>query len=148
MTTHVQSPAIPAAELICSGTTDALNDDKVSVDLEIGISGSTNCSLKGSLNAPLGHYVVLGTANSLVTDPAATAVAPAGRGSDDDEGGRRGGRGSYDGGARGGYEGGFSPPSDVFGGLTVGGMPGMGMQPSRLAFIVQVIENKTYGTEQ
>jgi hypothetical protein len=82
------STSVPAvvfkqpAGLTCSGHMRPLSQDRTTLQVQIQVSGaSINCQLGGSLATPLGHYMVLGTANSVVGDPAAMAqAAPMGMG--------------------------------------------------------------------
>jgi len=112
-----QQPAVPfstqvpamvfnqPANLTCKGQMRSVDGDRAAVDIEIQVTGpSINCQLSGSLATPLGHYMVLGTANSVIGDPAMMA----GMGMMGGYGGGYGGRGGYGGegmGRPGGYGG-------------------------------------------
>jgi hypothetical protein len=76
------STSVPAvvfkqpAGLTCSGHMRPLTQDRTTLQVQIQVSGaSINCQLGGSLATPLGHYMVLGTANSVIGDPATMAQA-------------------------------------------------------------------------
>jgi hypothetical protein len=125
------------ANLQCVGTMRPMNDDRAGLDMNIHVSGpAINCELKGSLATPLGHYMVLGTANSVIAEP----IAMAG-------GGMMGGEGmEMEAGGRGGFGG--------EGGGYRGAEGGMGIAPqspkyntSRFAFVVQVIEGESFPAE-
>jgi hypothetical protein len=155
------------AGLDCDGRLKLVSDDRVQLEMHVFVGGpAVNCELRGSLATPLGHYMVLGTANSLLPEggPAAGAV---GGGPGMGQGGQGAGRGfgaaRPGGGFRGapegvpgagraaGPEGGpgaLAAPGEVPGG------PGAGEQPvkpnfksSRFAFVVQVIEGQSYPAE-
>ena len=53
----------------CEGKIKLVSDDRVRVDMGVHVGGQTmNCDLKGSMATPLGHYMVLGTANSMMAE--------------------------------------------------------------------------------
>jgi hypothetical protein len=122
--------------LTCAGTMGATTDNRANVDMQLTVGGflGVNCDLKGSLVTPLGHFMVLGTANSLIpehqaSDPAAAPEAmgmPMGRGGEMGRGG-----GGY--GGRGGEGGGMMM-----------GVPSAKYNASRFAFVVQVIEAESF----
>jgi hypothetical protein len=135
------------AELSCQGALNLPAGDRTKLQMRIQVAGGAiNCELSGSLSAPLGHYMVLGTANSVTVGGAmAPGMAP----------------GMMDG-APGG-EMGFGIPGAgapaVFGGAPVqpaadGAMEGGGAAPapkftaSRFAFVVQVIEGESYAGDE
>jgi hypothetical protein len=122
--------------LTCAGTMGATTDNRADVDMQLTVGGffGVNCDLKGSLVTPLGHFMVLGTANSLIpeqqaSDPAGAPEAmgmPMGRGGEMGRGG-----GGY--GGRGGEGGGMMM-----------GVPSAKYNASRFAFVVQVIEAESF----
>ncbi len=151
--------------LNCEGKLKLVSEDRVQLEMGVNVGGpSVNCQLKGSLATPLGHYMVLGTANSMIAEdgPAAGAMgagpgmmpggAPGGP-----EGGGRFGVVPQTPGAEGprGFRGagglgrpGATPPGAEFG-------PGAGApaakpiyNTSRFAFVVQVIEGQSYPAEK
>jgi len=134
------------ATLHCTGGMSPMDGDRTGVDVDIAVSGpAINCELKGSLATPLGHYMVLGTANSVIAEPMMMG------GGEMEMGG--GGRGMMRGG-RGG-EGGFgaADPAAVPGAEGGMGMEGMAPQTpkyntSRFAFVVQVIEGESFPAEE
>jgi hypothetical protein len=133
------------ANLQCVGTMRPVNDDRAGLDMNIQVSGpAINCELKGSLATPLGHYMVLGTANSVIAAPMAMAGGEMGMG-----GGFEGGRGGEGGfGGESGF--GAADPAAAVPGAEGGmGMEGMAPQTpkyntSRFAFVVQVIEGESF----
>ena len=55
--------------LTCAGTMGATTDNRADVDMQLTVGGiGVNCELKGSLATPLGHFMVLGTANSVIPE--------------------------------------------------------------------------------
>jgi hypothetical protein len=140
-TTQVISPSIAATQLKSNGVATLNNEGRVDLNVEIELSGGTNCQVAGTITAPLGHYVVLGTANSMVLDPKSAAAGPTvdpatGQGF---AGGGRGGMG-FDGGR--GYD-----PGMGMGSMPFGGTLPPNMKSSRLAFVIQVIENKSHSMD-
>jgi hypothetical protein len=168
------STSVPAVlfdqptRLDCDGQLKLVSDDRVQLEMHVQVAGpAINCELKGSLATPLGHYMVLGTANSVMAEggvatgaigggPGMMGPGPVRRGvtAKDFRGGRGaspaegaptpGGVAGPEGGAGGGAE-----PDEVRGG------PGAGEQPakltfksSRFAFVVQVIEGHSYPSEK
>jgi hypothetical protein len=143
--------------LVSSGTMGATNDGRAEVDMQLSVGGAgVNCELKGSLATPLGHFMVLGTANSVIPDFSPQvdarkkmleeARAQAQRKAMEEEraraaeegemgrGGGYGGRGGEMG--RGGY------------GMEMGSMPvDTKYNASRFAFVVQVIEAESFEPE-
>jgi hypothetical protein len=126
--------------LTCAGTMGATTDNRANVDMQLTVGGffGVNCDLKGSLVTPLGHFMVLGTANSLIpehqaSDPAAAPEAmgmPMGRGGEMGRGG-----------------GGFGGRGGEGGGMMMSGMPAANYNASRFAFVVQVIEAESFEPE-
>ena len=127
--------------LTSAGTMGATTDNRADVDMRLTVGGAgVNCELKGSLATPLGHFMVLGTANSLIPEQQAM-MAPTegetgmgmpmegGRGMEMGEGGR-----GY--GGRGGEMGGR--------GMAMGELPAAKYNASRFAFVVQVIEAESF----
>jgi hypothetical protein len=134
------------AQLNCNGRVLPIQDGRAELEVQIAVAGpAISCNLGGSLVSPLGHYTVLGTANSVSLDPASAGAGMMG-GEMGGYGREYGGRGGYEGG-RGGYEGG-------------GGDEAAGQQPpadraaepkfntSHFAFVVQVVENESYAEEE
>jgi hypothetical protein len=139
--------------------------DRAGLDVQINVSGpSINCQLSGSLATPLGHYMVLGTANSVIADPTTMADMGMGMGG---EMGMAPGAGMYAGRGFGGEgammgRGGYAAPAGPAGrGGPVDpatGLPdaeGAVEQPakpkyntSRFAFVVQVIEGESFPAEE
>jgi len=161
------------AGLNCTGRMRAVVADRAGVDVQIQVaSQSINCQLSGSLATPLGHYMVLGTANSVIADPATLVRMGMMGGYGGEGGGIYGGRGGeYGGGVGrpGGYGGGYggpgrfgSPPRAEEaarraeeGEMVVEGAAPPADQPaepkydsSRFAFVVQVIEGESYAAEE
>jgi hypothetical protein len=152
------------AGLDCDGRLKLVSDDRVQLEMHVIVNGpAANCELRGSLATPLGHYMVLGTANSLLPEGGATAGATnggpgmgPGRPQSDGRFGavRPGGgfRGAPEGepgaGRAAGPEGGAGPGA-AEGEVSVGpGTGGQAAKPnfksSRFAFVVQVIEGQSY----
>ena len=148
----------------CEGKLKLVADDRVRLDMGVHVGGpSVNCELKGSMATPLGHYMVLGTANSMIAEggpmPGSSgmgmgpgAMAPGGRF------GRVGpGIGGHEGGARNPAA---AAPGGEFGRAgadpNAGPVEGAGVAPpakpkfetSRFAFVVQVIEGQSYEAEK
>jgi hypothetical protein len=132
---------IPAT-LNVSGRVQPIRDNRAELDVSIEATGSTvGTGLKGSIVVPLGNYMVLGTANSVIPDLAAATgpvdlngdgvidIIPAGG----MPGGPGGGRDGGFGGGRGG--GGFGGP--------MGLAPGS-YKTSRFVFVVQVVDAESY----
>jgi hypothetical protein len=141
--TQVISPSIAATQFQSKGIATLNSEGRVDLNVEIQLNGGTNCQVAGAITAPLGHYVVLGTANSMVLDPknaaAGVVAAATGDGMDGGQGrGFEGGGLGFDGGR--GYDPGM-------GGMPFGGTLPPNMRSSRIAFVVQVIENKSYGMD-
>jgi type II secretory pathway component GspD/PulD (secretin) len=129
------------ATLNCTGSMSPMDDDHVGVDVDIRVSGpAINCELKGSLATPQGHYMVLGTANSVIAEPMAMG------------GGAMMGGGGFVG--EGGFE--MADPAAAVPGAEGGmgrGMEGTAPQSpkyntSRFAFVVQVIEGESFPAEK
>jgi hypothetical protein len=161
-------PAILAGEpnlLSCDGRLKMIGDDHVRLDMGVRVGFPKDCNLKGSLTSPLGHYMVLGTANWVMPDFAAAGanVSPFGmapgrmapRGAARPRGPEAGPAGPEASGA--GPEG--SAPG-AFGGYVAAGAalvaPGGAAEPqlkpniktSRFAFVVQVIEGESYAAKK
>jgi hypothetical protein len=154
--------------LSCTGRMRPVVADRAGVDVQIQVmSQAINCQLSGSLATPLGHYMVLGTANSIVADPSTVGglgmmqtLPGVGRMFNPAAG--RGGEGGYGGeGAmmgRGGFAGpaGVAPtPGAAIDPATGAPTEGAQTQPaepkyntSRFAFVVQVIEGESYAAEK
>jgi hypothetical protein len=160
--------------LNCEGRLKLVSDDRVRLEMSVHVGGPlVNCELHGSLATPLGHYMVLGTANSVMAEGGPSAgmmgagpgMMPGG-GQVGPEGGRPGfGRPGQP--FRGGESpragapgpGGFGGPEAAAGpGAAPGGEAGgtgteqQGAKPSfntsRFAFVVQVIEGQSYPAEK
>ena len=153
--------------LNCQGRIKLVSDDRVRLEMGVHVGGpAINCELNGSLATPLGHYMVLGTANSVMSEGGSAAAAigggPGMMGPAGPEGGYRvagavqpGGavRGANVGGRGAGGEFGAAPGAA---GSGVGEPGGPGAVPaqekpifntSRFAFVVQVIEGQSYPAE-
>jgi hypothetical protein len=150
------------AGLDCDGRLKLVSDDRVQLEMHVTVKGAAaNCELRGSLATPLGHYMVLGTANSVLPEGGAAAGAMGG-GPGMGPGAPGAGRFGVarPGGFRGGPEGGLGPggaagpeggagPGVVEGEVSVApGAGGQAAKPnfksSRFAFVVQVIEGQSY----
>jgi hypothetical protein len=146
--------------LTCAGTMGATTDNRADVDMQLTVGGiGVNCDLKGSLATPLGHFMVLGTANSVIPEHQAMMVPaeggmgmgmPMGRGGYGGRGGGETGMAMGRGGEMStGREGGGMARGAEMGGAGFGdGMP-IGNPPakynaSRFAFVVQVIEAESF----
>lgn len=117
--------------LRCEGTMNATKDDRANVEMRLtaGANGA-DCELQGSLATPLGHFMVLGTANSVAPDFAAAGVA--------------GPDGIPMGGGMAGMEGGMGmgmAPGDP---AMMGAVAPAKFNTSRFAFVVQVIEGESF----
>jgi len=111
--------------LVSSGTMGATTDGRAEVDMQLSVGGAgVNCELKGSLATPLGHFMVLGTANSVIPEYSAGDPAAAGFGTPL-------GRAIMTGKGVGG------------GGVSLGAAPTK-YNASRFAFVVQVIEAESF----
>jgi hypothetical protein len=165
------------AQLSCSGEMEPISGDRTRLRLQVNVVGHVGCHLSGSLVTPLGHYMVLGTANSIAGGQPTGAMGMegmpgaygwygfGGRGGYGGEGGA-GGRGGQGGpGGRGGY-GEAGGRGGEFGGA-YGGEMGRGemameegapaeappeakapkYKTSRFAFVVQVIDGESYAPE-
>jgi hypothetical protein len=156
--------------LTCEGKLKLASDDRVRSEMVVSVEGpALNCNLRGSLATPLGHYMVLGTANSVLAEGAA-GNAPFGAasgmmGPGMGPRGPAGGRAAFapvqagPGGFRGGPVGGEAPgrAAGPEGGAAPGGefgAPGAPPQPenakfntSRFAFVVQVVDGQSYPAE-
>jgi hypothetical protein len=96
------STSVPAvvfkqpAGLNYSGHMRPLAQERAALNVQIQVGGpSINCQLGGSLATPLGHYMVLGTANSVIGDPAMAQVSAMGMGIAPGMGGYGGEMGMY-----------------------------------------------------
>jgi len=146
------------ANLASSGKIQLAGDDDERAELQMKIQMNNpgiQCAVQGSLATPLGHYMVLGTANSLSADEA-TMQAMAfqegrmGMGPGGPPGVRPGfaGRGEFGG-----------PRANTFGepgaAAPEGGAPIPGGEPakpkfetSRFAFVVQVVEAQSFDDDR
>ncbi len=151
-TTHV--PAIvfgQQAQLECIGSMRLTGDDRTDVNLQVGVQGSVNCDLSGSLVSPIGHFMVLGTANSIASDMGIAPDMGDGMGAMG-----RGGRGEY--GGRGGVSDASTPiypaPAESKEKPGEEGLDDFAKQEkrnatpqfksSRFAFVVEVIEAESF----
>jgi hypothetical protein len=140
------------ANLASAGKIQLADDDDERAELQMKIQMNNpgiQCAVQGSLATPLGHYMVLGTANSLTADEA-TMQAMAFQQGMMGPGGptvRRGGggRGEFGGLPR---PGAFGEPGAA---APEGGAPIPGDEPakptfetSRFAFVVQVVNAESY----
>ena len=122
------------ANLNCAGRMRPMSGDRTALNMQINVQGpSIACELKGSLATPLGHYMVLGTANSVIADPASMA------------GGGMKGCGY-------GGEGAVAPVDPTTGLPRAEGEAPQLAEPkyntSRFAFVVQLIEGESYAAEE
>jgi hypothetical protein len=153
--------------LTCEGRIKLVSDDRVRLEMGVHVSGpAINCDLNGSLATPLGHYMVLGTANSVMAEngrawPAMAGdpgmAGPGGFGSGRFGPGRPGQPGVGVPGANPAGPAGFAPPAGIAGpgGPDEAGGPGAVAAPgkpkfnsSRFAFVVQVIDGQSYPAEK
>jgi hypothetical protein len=149
------------AQLSCSGDMDPVTGDRTRLRVQINVTGHVVCDLSGSLVTPLGHYMVLGTANSIIggsrpTMPLGRDWMPGGYGGYGREGGY-GGRGRFSGESGRGY-GEFGGRGEMAMGAEGGEMaveeaaaPAEKKPPkystSRFAFVVQVIDGESYAPD-
>jgi hypothetical protein len=139
--------------LTCDGNLKLADDDRVRSDMAVTVEGpALNCNLRGSLATPLGHYMVLGTANSVLAEGGAgnppIGAAPGMIGPGTGPGGHVSGRGGMGPGRAAGPEGGAMPGGEVGG---AGARPEPGtpkFNTSRFAFVVQVVEGQSYEAEK
>jgi len=154
----------------CQGKLKVVGDDRIRVDMSVHVGGQLmNCELNGSMATPLGHYMVLGTANSMISEgtamtggiPGAPGMAmgpggmgPEGRLGQPGPGFGRGARGigaaaPADGGPEGGIVvPGTGPAAGPRGGAGVELTAKQKFETSRFAFVVQVIEGQSYEAEK
>lgn len=144
--------------LTCAGTMGATTDNRANVDMHLTVGGiGVNCELKGSLATPLGHFMVLGTANSVIPDFSPQVLArkraleearalaqeramEEARAQEAEEGAMgRGGEMAMRGG--GGYGG---RGGEMGRGMAMGELPAAKYNASRFAFVVQVIEAESF----
>lgn len=119
--------------LSCSGNLGVMTDNRAEVDMKLTVGGSgVNCDLKGSLATPLGHYMVLGTANSVV--PQYDTAGGGGSGMPMGRGGMGMARSGEM--AMGGEGFGAAAPAPAK------------YHASRFAFVVQVIEGESFAAEE
>jgi hypothetical protein len=138
------SAAVPAllnkqpVELSYTGKMTMTTTDFAEVGMQANVSGpAVSCVLKGSLAMPVGHYMVLGTANSVVPNAAAAFGGQARA----DVGGP--GYGAMP-------EGEFADPAAAAGvEMGMAGQPAAapGFNTLRFAFVVQVIGGQSYAPE-
>jgi hypothetical protein len=123
-----------------NGKVKMVGNDRAGLEMHIHVMGQhVNCELQGSLATPLGHYMVLGTANSLIAEYVPNV-------------GMEGGAMGPEGGAPGGFRGPQTFGRGEFGGAMPGAAMGEGGVPqpepkfttSRFAFVVQVIEGESF----
>jgi hypothetical protein len=128
--------------LTSKGGLSSTPQGQAEVDMDLSVGGpGVNCQLKGSLQTPLGHYMVLGTASSIVPQFGAAAnqgEVPSGMEMGRPMGGEMG-MGMPMGRAAMGGEG-FGMGMGMGGGATSYGT-------SRFAFVVQVIEAESFQAE-
>ena len=115
--------------LTSSGTLNATTDSRAEVEIQLSVAGpGVSSDLKGSLTTPLGHYMVLGTANSVIpeqqaSDPAAASGEGMGMGMP------------------------MAGGAEMPGAYGMAGMPPAKYNASRFAFVVQVIEAESFEPE-
>jgi hypothetical protein len=158
-----------AIGMTCQGKLKWVADDRVRLDMAVRVGGQID--LQGSMATPLGHYMVLGTANSMIAESGPMAGGMTGgpgmgmgRGPMGPRGGI-GGPGSFGPGPEpgaapapeaaapgaAGPEGEFSGPPDPSagpGGAAIGQPVKKKYETSRFAFVIQVIEGQSYGAEK
>lgn len=144
--------------LTSAGTMGATTDNRADVDMHLTVGGAgVNCELKGSLATPLGHFMVLGTANSVIPDFSPLvdarkkmleeARAQAQRKAMEEERAREAEEGGM------GRDGGYGGRGGEMGrgggyGMEMGSMPvDTKYNASRFAFVVQVIEAESFEPE-
>lgn len=67
--------------MILNGDLSATADNRSLVDMHLTIeNGGSVCEVSGSLAAPIGHFMVLGTANSVIADHSAGEIGGGGGG--------------------------------------------------------------------
>jgi hypothetical protein len=140
------------AMMSCNGKLKLVDENRARMEMGVQVGGpAANCDLRGSMATPLGHYMVLGTANSMIAEGGAMMGGPGGPGMGmrGREIGGPGGRGEF--GAAGAVPGGFGPeggganPSAGLPGAEGAAMPGKpNYRTSRFAFVVQVIDGQSY----
>jgi hypothetical protein len=140
--------------LACEGSLESLGPNQVRLKVGIDLPNH-DIDVHGSLVTPLGHFTVLGTANSVMAD-AATQQAimnEARRRQEEERSGEGYGRGGYGAIGTGGY--GEAEPAaiDPVTGMPVGGEGApQPTQPtyntSHFAFVVQVIEGESFPAEE
>jgi hypothetical protein len=109
---------------------------QAAVAMQVNVSGEAgNSNLQGSLAMPLGHYMVLGTANTLIPETVARRPRPVGGRMLGGEFGPEGGRGPGD----------LVPADGEMGGQA---RPEMKFDASRFAFVVQVIAAESFPPEE
>ncbi len=118
------------AQLHCFGKISPFGDGRIDLGMKLDASGDfINTEMSGSLTVPLGHYMVLGTANSVVdvsSDEERQArlkiLRAQQRAAELEERGRRG-------------DGGVAPPAEV---------PDPKYAMSHFAFVVQVVRGESF----
>ena len=145
------------AGLGCEGVLQLVSDDRVRLVMGVHVGGEgVNCDLKGSLSTPLGHFMVLGTANSVIGDDGATIqTIPGAGGPGMRPGVGVGPEGRFGPGRMGPGIAGMARPSGPEGPGAPGGAVPV-EQParkpnfatSRFAFVVQVVEAQSYPVEK
>jgi hypothetical protein len=133
-------PAVLAKQTVnldCSGEIKLVRDDMAGLEMKIQVTMDVSCQVQGSLAIPLEHFMVLGTANSVMADAFGAPGA---------EGAMMG--------AEGGMAGGFGGRFQPFGRAQIpvavddSGQP---VEPkfttSRFAFVVQVIDGESFPPE-
>jgi len=129
------------AELNYDGQLGLISGQRAQITMDINVGGlGPSCMLKGSLVMPLGHYMVLGTANSMLPETAAHGNAG---------GQMRGGGGMPRGAAPGAYGGEFAGPEGMMGGeMGMGTAEAPQFSTLQFAFVVQVIEGESFAPEE
>jgi len=125
----------------CTGKMKRTGDNQIGLGMQINVMGpGIHSELKGSIVTPLMHFMVLGTANSVIADQAAM------------QGMGMGGEMGPEGVA--GFAVGGPPRSPAPGEMGMEGGEGMAQQQpakystSRFAFVVQVIEGESFPPEE
>jgi hypothetical protein len=136
-------------QLRCGGDISPIRDGRVDLSIQLQAEGhQLDTELSGSLTVPLGHYMVLGTANSvseeLSTRQAELEMRRRQEAERERGEGFGGGRGGFDGGFGGGrgYDGGRGGDEDMF-----ALRPESTYATSHFAFVVQVVEGESFAAE-
>lgn len=125
--------------MLLSGNLASTSDNRALADVQLMVEErGPICQVKGSIAAPIGHFMVLGTANSVIagTEMGNGMEMPTGRGGMGMAMGREGEGGMGMGMGRGG-EMGVEAPADA-----------AKFNSTRFAFVVQVVEAESFAPEE